>query len=489
MLLWDNMSVFKGSQPLPRGGVALQAPAAPAKPPVAAVQRPSPPPGIFALTPGARFPRPLIDPRRQADLANPMRRIGFYFAIAFVFVRFGMVHEALAFYLNVQTHLIPILGIPCALAMVASGGIRRTLYSRSAFFWLAMTVWLLLATAFSSWHGGSFALISGYVRTGFIMLFIIAGLVMTWKECTQMMYAIAFSVLVNLVTVGSAGSSGEADRLALSLQGASIGNANDLAAHLLLVLSFVLFALMTRKSSWAVKVIALAGFCLGLYDVVRTGSRGALVAIGVGIVFIFLRGPRQLRVATLTLVPIAGLVLILLLPKATLSRYSTLFSSSAAVEDKTAEDSSAERAYLLQTSASFSLQHPLFGVGPGEFQDIEAAIAKENNRHASWLVPHNSFTQLSSEAGIPSLLFLIAALGSGFAGLMQTYKRARSRVEFQAIANGAFCVMLAILTFCTAIFFLSLVYFFYLPSLGGMAIAVKQAADAEFAKAEAVPAG
>lgn len=490
------MSVFKGSRPLRGGGLAVSA----APPPAAAVSRLAAPaygpPAPAAVSPQA--PRPatvvMLEQHRQLDLISPVRRAGFYLALVLVFIRFGMVHEILFHYFSSSNYLIPIFGIPAAAAMLASGGLRRILQYRSARYWMALGVWLVVTIPFSEWHGGSFTLVFGYLRAGWIMVFLIGGLVMTWKECRQMMYAVALGGVVNLITYTLSGTPSEADRISLAM-GGSIANANDLAAHLMLVLSFVLFAALTSKPAKLARPLAVVLSCVGLYDIVRTGSRGAVLALGLCVIFILLRAPVRARIAVALGIPVLALALSALTPRETLIRYATIFSSAPDPADDTtdpsvtqdAENSTRARTYLLETSTLLTLQHPLFGVGPGEFEDEEAAVAKKANRHAAWAVPHNSYTQLSSEAGIPALAFQLAALGSAFLLLHRIYKQSAARPAFRAMQYGALCAMLAMVAFCTAIFFLSLVYFFYLPSLGGIAIALGQAASTESARLQ--PAG
>src|SRR6185437_3589419 len=62
---------------------------------------------------------------------------------------------------------------------------------------------------------------------------------------------------------------------------------------------------------------------------------------------------------------------------------------------------------LLMESIRVTLQHPIFGVGPGNFQ----AYTK------SWHVTHNTYTELSSETGIPGLALFLTILYFTFRNL------------------------------------------------------------------------
>jgi O-antigen ligase len=88
--------------------------------------------------------------------------------------------------------------------------------------------------------------------------------------------------------------------------------------------------------------------------------------------------------------------------------------------------------------------------------------------------------QVASECGIPALLLFIGGIVFAFLLLNSTWRQARQRPDCKDIAAASFHVMLAMVAFCTAIFFLSFAYFFYLPALAGLAIALDRTARAEF---------
>jgi O-antigen ligase len=136
---------------------------------------------------------------------------------------------------------------------------------------------------------------------------------------------------------------------------------------------------------------------------------------------------------------------------------------------------------LLKSSIQFTMQHPIFGVGPGEFSDYEAAFAKSESRRAAWQVTHNAYTQVSSEAGIPALLFYLAAIVMTFRTFGRVYRAARARPQLRSMAIACFCCQLSMVGFCTATVFLSLAYTMYLPTMSGLALAVGQSLDLELA--------
>lgn len=399
--------------------------------------------------------------------------------MAYVFMRFSMLHELAASKLGIP-YIIATLAVPSILFMVLSGGIQRTLKYRASRLWLALVFWMILAVPFSVWKGGSFAVVSGYARNSFILLFLTAGLIMTWKECRGMLYALAFGSAANVLTGQFVGKE-QFGRLFLGLQGASIGNANDLAAHLLLGLTFVLYVFWTSGKNIFLRLGALYILGLGLYQIASTASRGALVAFLAAALFSLIRATVSVRLATLIAAPALVVVFTMVLPRETLIRYATIFDEKANLQDTGARDSTNARTSTYKDSLLFSLQNPLFGVGPGEFSDYEANDAKEAGRRATWAIPHNAYAQIASETGLPTVILLVWALVISFRMLMRTNQQAK-KGHFRDIEMGSFFMMVGMVGFCTAAFFLPLAYRFYLPAISGLAITISAAAEREFKK-------
>jgi hypothetical protein len=405
---------------------------------------------------------------------NPIRRLAFNLALAFIFLRFSMLHEVLQVVTGLDTHLITIVGYPVVLLTMLSGGVGRTLRGRPTRYWLGFTAWLLIAIPFSSWIGGSFFTVMAFMKVVLPVLFILAGLIVTWEDCRKMMFTVALGAMVNVTTARYFEKAGEAR---LALETGSIGNANDYVAHLLLVLPFVLFVLITPGRSWLTRVTCMATIAYGLYMASTAASRGGLVAFIVMCCFILTKASPGLRFGVAALVPILVMVILAVLPASIKERYATLFTSES--QDKEALDSTIARTYLLKTSIAFTLEHPLFGVGPGEFLDMEGSTARKRGEHGNWQVPHNSYTQVSSEEGIPGLFFFVASSISAYLLLQNAYRITRGRPECRSINLAAFCVQISLVGFSCAILFLSLVYTFYLPALSGFAIAIQSIARRE----------
>jgi O-antigen ligase len=107
-------------------------------------------------------------------------------------------------------------------------------------------------------------------------------------------------------------------------------------------------------------------------------------------------------------------------------------------------------------------------------------LAKDADVRGAWHDTHNTFTQVSSEAGIPAFLLYLAALISTYRLLSRVYRRSRnqpSSPESRKAAVAYFCVLLSFVAFSAASFFLSLAYRFYLPAITSVAIALTLATE------------
>lgn len=416
--------------------------------------------------------------RRTTD---PVRLFGFKCALIFVFLRVSSLHEIIASALGTNPYLAVVFGAPALLAVLISGGIQRAFAFRAAKYWCAFAVWLCVTSIFSFWKAGSLAILAGYFKSEFPVLFMIGGLVVTWKELRQMFGAIGLAAVINEYS-GRQFSSSTTDNGRLYLQFGSFANSNDFAAHMLWVVPFIV--LMMLISRW--KLVKIAGGIMlpvALFLIARCASRGAMVALGLGLLFILVMAPPSVRLVGIVAAPLACMVGLATLPHGVIGRYTTWFDKSAV--DAEAVGSSEQRTYLLKTSVAMTLQHPIFGVGPGEFTDVEGANARANNQHGAWAVTHNSYTEISSETGFPGIALYLAAIGSTFLLAKSLYRR---KDVIREVHQAAFCILVSLVLFGSAIVFLALAYHFYLPALTGLSIALASVVRHDPSLSQPIPA-
>jgi len=408
---------------------------------------------------------------------DPLRSIAFYLGLLFVFLRISMLYQVLHIMMGFSLHLLIVVAIPLIIGVAAAGGFIRAFRGRPAYYWTGFAICMFLATPFSTYRRASADLLLTYVRADLLMLFVTAGLAVTWRECKQVMYAIAWGAVVNLMCARIfMKGMGADDRI--SLEFGSINNPNDLAAHLLFALPFLLWVAMSSKFI-LMRIFALLGVVYGVYVILGTGSRGAFLGLGVAVMYFLLRGTVRQRLVLVGIAPIAAALLLTVVPARILQRL-TSFSANDANAIQDAVESSMARKYLFWKSIEYTFQYPIFGVGPGQFSVFEGTHNQIVGTHGSWHETHNSFTEVSSECGIPAAILFIAGIVSTFLLLNRTLRQARNRPECADIRAAVFCVSMAFTAFCTAIAFVNFAYFFYLPAVAGIAIAMSKAAQIEF---------
>lgn len=398
-----------------------------------------------------------------------MRSFAFYGALVLVFLRFSYLPETITYFAGINTYVLYIFGPLALIGVIAFGGLKRTFRYAPAQFWVAFLAYMILAVPFSSWRGDSFMLAQTYLRTNFIMLLVTAGLAVTWVECRYLMYAIALAALFNIATTRLLMiQSADSDRLFLESQG-MIADPNDLAAHLLLVLPFLLFVILRKRTHPALRLILVAAMTYGMFLILRTGSRGGLVALVFTLASILMFGSVRQKVAVAIAAPVMFVILVALLPGPTWNRLKSF--SEGQETSKAAIDSAESRKYLLKKSIEFTFKKPFFGVGPGQFQNYEGREAIAEHRRGNWHATHNTYTQISSECGIPALLFFLGAIASTFVALRKIRKKALM-MKKDEIVTAAFCITVGLTGYAAASLFLANGYRFQFLAVSGLVIAI-----------------
>jgi O-antigen ligase len=267
-----------------------------------------------------------------------------------------------------------------------------------------------------------------------------------------------------------------------------ISNSNDLASHVLLLLPFLLYFALKPGRNKFVKVFGFAVIAYGCWVILGTSSRGTLLGL-VGIaLFLFFRASGRQRVAVMVAVPVLAIGLVMVLPQANIARLATVFGGKVVEGDADDEASASmdSRQYLVKQSIAYTFQHPLFGVGPSQFANFEGLQMKSRGLRGNWHETHNTYTQISSECGLPALLFVLAAFVGVFTGVNRSYTMARARGDAD-VAQVCLCYLASLIGYLLAITFLACAYRFTLPLLVGLGVAIHASAQRRMALAGPAP--
>ncbi len=414
-------------------------------------------------------PQTLLD----SEDTSPVRTISFYFAVALLFTRVSVLPELLANVVGTNFYILYLLTPPAFAGVFVTSAFSRTLKAKAARYWIAFFAWMILATGFSSWIGGSLMRVKDYGLYDLMLLFVVGGLATSWRQVRVLFYGLAASGMMNLIEA----------RFFMDLRNGRmqlwengiISNANDLSSQLLLVLPFILWIGMSSRVNVVLRVPAFVAVVYGLWVVVGTASRGALIGIFAAFLFGLWRSTMRQRVIAVMAGAALTVIMTLALPQMAATRLGSLFGE----RDIEAEQSAEARSHLFRQSLLYTAQHPIFGVGPDQFSNYQSQ--EHEVKQAMWHPTHCAWTQVSSECGVPAFIFFVLGLGSAILGVTRVYKTARNRGNTE-IANACFCYLLSMTGFLTSITFLSNAYAVSIPIMIGLGISLSAAASRLLAK-------
>jgi O-antigen ligase len=272
---------------------------------------------------------------------------------------------------------------------------------------------MCLAIPFAYWRGGAFDTVFSKFSKAVIIAVLVGMLVETLPQLRKLLYvqtaAMSLTTIASLIVHRT-----DHGRLVGAL-GGIFENPNDLA--ITIALNFPLciaFFLMVRgpirKAFWAVGALAM------LAGIAATYSRSGFLAMCLGTtVAVWQFGVRGRRFGMVFAAFLIVLALPLVVPSHYLSRLETILTMKEDVNpDGTfmSGDSSFARREMLKTSLQLMGEHPLFGIGPGNFPTFSG----------SWHVTHNTYTEIGVEAGIPALIIFLLILWTAHRNLRSVQK-------------------------------------------------------------------
>jgi len=410
-------------------------------------------------------PLPVVASVAEIEDPGLIHKIGLYAGLGWLAIMASMVHELLAYLLHINTYLLYLVGPPAILCAILTAAIPRMLSSRAAKYWLFFAGLMAVSVPLSTWAGGSMLRLLDYVRYSLPLLFIPAGFALNWKETRKICSTIAWCGVFILI---SARLFAEADAGRLSLNSsATIGNSNDLAAHVVWVLPFIICSAMDKKQFFILRLFLFGSVGYGIWIVLGTASRGALIALVATVLFALMYATARQKMIVGAIAAILAISAPLVLPTATLVRLSSLITG----QDIEAAQSKESRSYLFRQSVIYTMQHPVFGVGLDQFSNFEGLSSASAGLRGQWHATHCAFTEVSSECGVPAMIFFSLGIGSSLLSVRRTWKQARQN-GFAEISNVCFCYMMSFIAFAVAIIFLANAYRFYLPVMVGLGVAI-----------------
>lgn len=397
----------------------------------------------------------------------------------------GRVHQLFPALMSLQPALISAV-LAIGLYVLAQSGPRRVelLNNRVSVLLLALTVWMACSVPGALNKGAAYHFLTDNFIKTVLMYVVTAGCIRGFRDVERMTFAYFASAVVYTAVVLTRFQVTESN---WRLAGLYNYDANDFATFVVSAMPLGLYFALGGRSL-LLRVGAIGGLGALAVGLVRSGSRGGLLALLVTTCFVLFR---------LTTVPakwrVSGLAIILGLVVATASdRYWTQMQTILNPREDYNQTSETGRIQTWQRGVVYMADHPLFGVGANNFWVAEGTISpladrQRYGRAVRWGAAHNSIVQVGAELGVPGLLFFVGIL----AGTLACLRRVKGTTSSTQSAPGpprlAQSLTAALVGFLVGAFFLSLAYAEMLYTLVALAVALEKVTRARNAHLPLLP--
>jgi O-antigen ligase len=292
--------------------------------------------------------------------------------------------------------VIPMAKIAGGLALIGlllslmSGKKRK--FAPETKYVVALFAWCCITIPFAFWRTGALNVVLTRLSKGVIVAVLVALVVQELWQLRRLIWVQAAAVAA--MTVLSVGLHHEKGGRLVGALGGVFENPNDLAINIALNWPICVgFFFMTRgpkKIIWgSVSLIMLVGVQL-------TYSRSGFLAIVVAVVMVVWEfGVRGKRPFLFLVAGLLGVALLVVSPSGYAARIASIAVKNQG--DPRGEGSREQRKQLLIDSIKTAFEHPIFGIGAGNFEAT----------NGTWHVAHNTYTEIAAEAGFPAFILFI----------------------------------------------------------------------------------
>jgi len=362
-------------------------------------------------------------------------------------------------------HLPLVFGCCSSLALLAAvlSGNTSLRFPRELQMVLLLTLWYLAGIPFALWRSGSLQMFSQIWLKTLLAFFLLSQTLVSLKRIRSLVWTIVLSectvTVITLVDRQHANWRGE--RLFGFNQGILGWNYFGIGVAMTIPYLAVLF--LSRRSLLRTALVFGACLCL-MWMLVLTGSRSGLMIVPLSIVLTFFLILRHSSRGRITSFVVAVILLVALAeaPQVLWTRLETLWTNSDVTTDQvaaSAEESTRDRTALLQRAVRYTLEHPLLGLGLGNFI---VASGTDIGRAQAWHVTHNTFTEVSSEAGIPALCLFTGLLVLVIRSMRTIAKTVPVHPALMELPLMARATIISVVSFAFGGLFANLAYDYYL---------------------------
>jgi O-antigen ligase len=356
---------------------------------------------------------------------------------------------------------------------------------------LALAVWMALSVPGALWPGGAFSTFVDFAKTVLIFLVIVTAVrgVRDVERLTLVYFlgAVIFAAVVLSRTQFQLSVEGRMERLYFY-------DSNDFATYAVTALPLGFYFASSERRP-LMRIAAWAGIGVLAVGFIWTGSRGGFLALLAVIAYFLLRYTTVKRSWRWSAIAVIGLVFTAAAGDKYWTRISTVFKPT---QDYNLTEEQG-RIQIWRRGLGYMIDHPVLGVGAGNFPRAEGTISplvarrRGGGRSLKWGPPHNSYVQVAAELGLPGFLLFGAFLVHVFRALRRLptvpapgWEGRRAPVESARLAQS---LTAGLIGFCVGSFFLTLAYNDILYMLAAIAVALRQVSvnAARAQRAELVP--
>jgi O-antigen ligase len=355
----------------------------------------------------------------------------------------------------------------------------RTLRSATTNCLILLVLWSALSVPGALNQGLAFQTWTDLARA-IVMCFVVAASVRRAADVERLMLVYFVVTVVYVAVVLS--------RFELGAESWRLGklyyyDANDLATLIVTAMPCGLYFVLAHRSRLQ-RVLAGVGLAVLAVGLIRSGSRGGFLAFLAVCAFVLVR---------VTTIPVrarlAGLVVILVVVFGAASdQYWKQMQTIVRPQDDYNLTSDEGRVRIWERGIGYMSDNPVFGVGAKNFPIAEGTLSpqarlQERGKGVRWGAAHNTYIQAGVELGIPGLVLFLGVLGTAFASLRRTARRALwVHPAGDDVSRLAQSLMTALVGFIVGAFFLSLAYTDMLYILVAFALGLAKTAPVDAAQ-------
>jgi O-antigen ligase len=303
-----------------------------------------------------------------------------------------------------------------------------------------------------------------------VLVFVVFGAIRNPRHARWLVHGYIAGAVLSAV-VGLVAPAPDPD--AASRLSGGIGDPNELALVLVPGLALAFFALRGARSTLERWWLAASATAMA-FALLETGSRGGLIALGVAFTVALILGGRERTRVLTALLGFAALAVVYF-------AFAAPPELRSHVADFTTGGGSG-RTDLWAIARQVAADHPVLGVGIGNFEAVEAEYASRTDLPSIELVidephvVHNTYLELLAELGVVGFTCFIALVGGAVVlgwRAVRSFARAGA-TDLELLARG---VLVGLGGMLAASFFLSAEYEKQLWLLLGFAVALAGIAE------------